>query len=227
MSGDDDGEDCDGPPSIAATYDRIASHFARTRANPWPEVESFLEGRTGATTLDLGCGNGRHAELLSSRGERVIGIDVSDGLLREATDRAHERDYANAFSPVNGDASVLPLRNDTIELGVYVAALHHLDSRGRRIRSLSELSRVLTPDGTALVSAWSTASDRFEQEGTGAPNEGFDTEVDWTLPGGETVARFYHIYHPDEFRADLDVSALSTVEAFVSSGNCYAVVAPE
>ncbi|MFC6726055.1 SAM-dependent methyltransferase, partial [Halobium palmae] len=74
--------------------------------------------------------------------------------------------------------------------------------------------------GRAVVSAWSTEHDRFDA------TEGFDTTVDWTLPGGERVGRFYHIYDPAEFRADLDASALRAVETFVSSGNCYAVVGP-
>ncbi|ERH11464.1 MAG: hypothetical protein J07HB67_00471, partial [halophilic archaeon J07HB67] len=55
---------------------------------------------------------------------------------------------------------------------------------------------------------------------------GFDTTVDWTLPGGETVPRFYHVYDPAEFRADLRQSALTVVSTRVSSGNCYAVVGP-
>ena len=209
------------PRTVGGTYDRIASHFARTREYPWPEVESFLEGRSGELGLDLGCGNGRHAEPLAERTERVVGVDVSGNLLREAIDRARRRGYEGAFTAVLGDAAALPLRRDVVEVAVYVAALHHLRPRERRVASLSELARVLTPGGRALVSAWSTESDRFDRSG------GFDTEVDWTLPGGRTVPRFYHIYDPDEFRADLDASALRTVDAFVSSGNCYAVVAPE
>lgn len=208
-------------PTVAETYDRIASHFARTREYPWPEVESFLDGRVGELGLDLGCGNGRHAEPLAARTERVVGVDVSGDLLREATDRASERGYADAFTAIRGDAAVLPLRRDVFDVAVYVAVLHHLRPRERRVASLSELARVLAPGGRALVSAWSTESDRFDR------TEGFDTRVDWTLPGGRTVPRFYHIYDPDEFRADLDASALRTVEAFVSSGNCYAVVASE
>jgi trans-aconitate methyltransferase len=54
------------------TYDRIAAHFAQTREYPWPEVESFLDGRTAEVALDLGCGNGRHAELLAERADRVL-----------------------------------------------------------------------------------------------------------------------------------------------------------
>jgi len=202
-----------------ATYDRIAAHFSKTREHPWPEVESFLADRSATTALDVGCGNGRHTESLADRAECVVGVDLSRGLLREAVERARDRGFDDVASFVHGDAAALPIADDAVGLGVYVATLHHLPSREARVRSLDELGRVLDPDGTALVSAWSTAHDRFDRD------HGFDTTVDWTLPGGETVPRYYHIYAPQEFDADLAESRLSVVESTVSSGNCYAVVA--
>jgi ubiquinone/menaquinone biosynthesis C-methylase UbiE len=200
------------------TYDRIAAHFSKTREYAWPEVESFLEGRSAARALDTGCGNGRHTEALAERAERVFGVDLSRGLLDEATARARERGFADAAGFVHGDASALPVRDDAVGLAVYVATLHHLSPRSARVESLDELARVLAPGGVGLVSAWSTAHDRFDRE------EGFDTTVDWTLPGGETVPRYYHIYSPGEFESDLAESALETRQIDVSSGNCYATV---
>ncbi|QZP37789.1 class I SAM-dependent methyltransferase [Halobaculum magnesiiphilum] len=213
------------PPSAASTYDRIATHFSKTREHAWPEVESFLDGRSGRVGLDVGCGNGRHCEPLADRVDRVVGVDVSRGLLLEAGARASECGYDSGVSFVRGDAAALPVADSRVDLAVYVAALHHLRPRERRVASLSELARALAPDGRALVSAWSTAHDRFDAD---ADSEaGFDTTVDWTLPGGETVPRFYHIYAPREFDADLAASDLRVVRSVVSSGNCYAVVAPE
>jgi len=201
------------------TYDRIAAHFAQTREYPWPEVESFLEDRAGDVALDLGCGNGRHAELLAERAASVVCVDASTGLLAEARDRSVERGFAASL--VAGDAARVPLRANVVDLAVYVATLHHLPDRAARVASLDELARVLQPEGAAVVSVWSTEHDRFDRR------EGFDTTVDWTLPGGETVPRFYHVYAPAEFEADLADSDLAVVESFVSSGNCYAVVTPE
>ncbi len=201
---------------VQATYDRIAAHFAKTREYAWPEVESFLDGRTAELSLDLGCANGRHAELLTERAERVIGADVSAGLLAEAEERATEHGFD--LDLVQCDAANIPLADDSVSLAVYVATLHHLPSRAARLGSLDELARVLSPDGIALVSAWSTAHDKFDRE------DGFDTTVDWTLPGGETVPRFYHIYSPEEFEEDLENSALKPDDVEISSGNCYAVV---
>lgn len=42
--------------------------------------------------LDLGCGTGKHAELLSQKGYKVHGIDMSEGMLREAHKRAEHND---------------------------------------------------------------------------------------------------------------------------------------
>ncbi|MFA9517083.1 class I SAM-dependent methyltransferase [Halopenitus sp. H-Gu1] len=235
---DENGDVADRPqvrdPDPIATYDRIAAHFAKTREYAWPEVESFLDGRTATCALDIGCGNGRHTESLADRSESVVGLDASRGLLAEAVDRADSRGFEATF--LQGDAASLPLRTGAVDVGVYVATIHHLRSRTRRIRSLNELARVLCDDGVALVSTWSTAHDRFDgRDGdstddatdTNGSEEGFDTIVDWTLPGGETVPRFYHIYAPAEFRSDLEASDLSIEDFEISSGNCYVVVRPD
>jgi len=201
-----------------STYDRIADHFAATREYAWPEVTAFLEDRTADRALDVGCGNGRHTELLADRARLAVGIDLSRGLLDTAVERARDRGFADATAFIHGDAAHLPIATASVDLATYVATLHHLSPRATRVASLSELARVLRPDGAALVSVWSTAHDRFDRD------TGFDTTVDWTLPGGETVPRYYHIYDPDEFAADLAASDLVVEDVTVSSGNCYAVV---
>ncbi|WP_436347735.1 class I SAM-dependent methyltransferase [Natronorubrum sp. FCH18a] len=221
-----DARDASRRAAVRDTYDRIATHFASTREYAWPEVEAFVETHAGADVadssessvgLDLGCGNCRHAELLVPHCERVIGLDVSRGLLETGRERAAERGFDVALC--QGDAARLPLSSDAIDTAVYVATLHHLPTQRARRNSLDELARVLAPDGRALVSAWSTAHDKFDE------TAGFDTTVEWTLPDGETVDRFYHIYAPAEFEAELAASTLEVVEWEVSSGNCYATVA--
>ena len=222
--GDPGGEDIDDhrqPGRVRDVYDDIAPHFSDTRAYPWPEVEAFVDscdrGRRG---LAVGCGNGRHLAVLSQRVDCAVGLDLSRNLLLEARERS-EADSPN-WPLLQGDAAALPLRDGTIDVAVYVATLHHLPDRERRRGSLNELARVLGEGGRALVSAWSTAHDRFDAPADA--REGFDTTLDWTLPGGETVPRVYHIYAPAEFDADLAASDLVVEESYVSSGNCYAEV---
>ena len=204
---------------VRETYDRIAAHFARTRPEPWREVSEFLEGRSGAVGLDVGVGNGRHAELLASACRRVVGIDLSLAALSEARSRARANGFDLAL--LQSDAVSLPLSRDVVDLAVYVATIHHLPASSQRVGSLDELARVLDPSGRAMVSAWSVTHDRFDAE------DGFDTTVDWTLPDGEVVERFYHVYEQAEFERDVDESDLRRLSSFESRGNCYAVVAPE
>jgi tRNA (uracil-5-)-methyltransferase TRM9 len=206
--------------SRAATrdrYDRIAAHFAETRSYPWPEVTDFLESAPrGAVGLDVGCGNGRHLPALAERVDVPIGLDVSTELLQIAGERGDvDADL------VAGDAATLPLADDAVAVAISIATLHHLPSRELRIRSLDEIARVLAADGRALVSAWSVADDRFEA------TAGFDAQIPWELPDGETVDRFYHVYDSEEFEAELDASDLRVLESRISSGNCYATVASQ
>ncbi|MFC6973716.1 class I SAM-dependent methyltransferase [Halomicroarcula sp. GCM10025709] len=208
---------------VRETYETIGAHFAKTREYAWPEVEAFVDDhgdRAVGTALDIGCGNGRHAELLAGVAARVVAVDASRELLAVAGERVPE-----CVALVCGDASRLPVRGGVVGLAVYVATLHHLPTAEARRASLAELARVLAPDGRALVSVWSTAHDRFDAAADA--DDGFDTTVDWTLPGGETVPRFYHIYAPAEFERELADSPLRTVSFEVSSGNCYAVVESE
>jgi ubiquinone/menaquinone biosynthesis C-methylase UbiE len=216
-----------GDPSKRAvrdTYETIAEHFVKTREHPWPEVTDFLADRqAGGVAIDVGCGNGRHTELLVDHADAVLGIDASRAMLSTARDRCGASHSALHFIPA--DATALPLAADSVALAICIATVHHLPTTEARQRVLGELSRVLGPDGIALVSAWSTAHDRFEA--TAEADTGFDTEMDWTLPDGEVVPRFYHIYAPGEFERDLRAAGLVIERHDISSGNSYAVVRPE
>jgi len=197
---------------VRDTFERIAEHFAETRHHPWPEVEAFLEGRDGSLGLDLGCGNGRHAALLAERTDRVLALDASRALLGAARERCPTAGFVQA------DAATSPVATDAVALALYVATLHHLPSDAARRASLDDLARALAPGAPALVSAWSTAADRFDDPASG------ERTVDWTLPGGETVPRYYFVFAPGDFDALLADSDLTVERTWVSSGNCYAVV---
>lgn len=201
--------------SVRATYERIGRHFAQTRVSPWPEVEEFLAGRTASAAVDIGCGNGRHSELLAAVADRVLALDASQTMLETARERLAPDSNVGLLA---GDATALPLTSTSVDIALYVATLHHLPSETGRAESLVELERILRPDGAALVSAWSTTHDRFEER------TGFDTTVDWTLPDGSVVDRFYHIVDPSEFETLLEESPLSVTRIWTSSGNCYATV---
>ncbi|MFW6448773.1 MAG: class I SAM-dependent methyltransferase [Halobacteriota archaeon] len=202
------------PTAVRATFERIASHFDTTRRRAWPAVEAFLASApSGTVGLDLGCGNGRHLEALGEAVERAVGLDVSRAMLDHARPRAAAADLVEA------SALAVPLRTGSVDLALYVATLHHLPDRSRRVASLDELARVLAPSGRGLVSVWSIDHERFE--GLEAATA---TTVDWTLPDGTVVPRFYHLYDRRTFEAELGASGLGIGRVWAESGNLFARV---
>ncbi len=59
------------------------------------------------TVLELGCGTGRHAELLADAGLRVTGVEVSETMLEQANERVRSttaRSPKGSFTAIPGDA---------------------------------------------------------------------------------------------------------------------------
>ncbi|MBN2474411.1 MAG: class I SAM-dependent methyltransferase [Pirellulales bacterium] len=102
---------------------------------------------SGKTVLDYGCGLGSvSCRCVRDYGARsVVGIDVSDVAVDCARRLATERRIDNiTFEAMNAEA--MTLADDTFDLACGFGILHHLDLS----RSISELARVLKPDGTAV-----------------------------------------------------------------------------
>ena len=132
-------------------YNLIADDFSRTRRNLWPEL-SFLKEyvENGDKILDLGCGNGRLAELFKDKEIEYVGIDNSEKLIELAKNRyATEKIRFIATDGVN-----LPFPDSYFNKIFSIAVLHHIPSRELRLKFLSEARRVLKKDGIAVFTVW-------------------------------------------------------------------------
>ena len=95
--------------------------------------------------LDVGCGNGKY---LSHFQLDMTGLDYSSNLAELA-----QNQHQNAVL-VTGDAMRLPFKEEQFDCVICIAMLHHLATRERRVQAISEMKRVLRPDGMALISVW-------------------------------------------------------------------------
>ena len=103
------------------------------------------KGRGGI--LDLACGTGRHAVVLSRHGTPVTGLDLSATLLARA--RARRADPAPGF--VRADMRRLPFGRGSFGAVVnFFTSFGYFDDAADDVRVVGEIGRVLAPGGAFL-----------------------------------------------------------------------------
>ena len=133
-----------------AHYERIARQYLANLAYPHTQEylkyldEAFLE-EVGDADLgicaEICCGGAEAFQLLATRVKRGIGIDVSVSML----DAARARFPSDHYFFAQGDATILPLRNDVLDSVFIFGGIHHVNDRAKLFQ---EIFRVLKPGGT-------------------------------------------------------------------------------
>lgn len=114
--------------SFARVYDRGWSGFARRVA---PLIHDFYvatpEGQANRSLVDLGCGTGLLAAHFLERGFSVLGVDLSEDMLRQARENAARFIQSGHAAFIQGDAGDPPVAD---RAGLVVASydvLSHLE----------------------------------------------------------------------------------------------------
>jgi SAM-dependent methyltransferase len=149
-------------------WDKHAQAWSRFAREPGHDAfhegfnfPAFLEllPPPGATTLDLGCGEGRVGAELQRRGYDVVGVDASERMVELAREQ-HAAEVA--------DATDLPFEDGSFELVIaYMSVMNFDDPES----ALAEVARVLEPQGrfcSAIVHPIDIAGS-FESKDPDAP----------------------------------------------------------
>ena len=150
---------------LRAAWEENASGFVAWARRPGHDSywqfhrDLFLEllPEPGRRTLDLGCGEGRLARDLKTRGHDVVGVDASRTMVAAAREADPELDVRLA------DAGDLPFKNGDFDL---VIAFMSLQDIGDLESAVAESARVLEPRGRlciAIVHPLNSAG-RFEDD---------------------------------------------------------------
>src|SRR5512132_2899425 len=111
----------------------------------WDYAPSFdsLPPPAHGWTLELGCGEGRVVRDLVQGGHKVVGLELSETLVRYAA----EADGRGCY--VQGNASALPFSDGACDLGVAYNSLMDIEDMPGAVL---ETARVLSPGGRLCIS---------------------------------------------------------------------------
>jgi SAM-dependent methyltransferase len=142
----------DAPEDVAGDYTRLAARYAEELADELDAkpldralLAALVEQTHGLGPIaDLGCGPGHVSAHLAGLGAKVVGIDLSPGMIAIAQSREPTLEFRI------GDLRELPVGDG--ECGGIVAfySLIHL-SPSDRAAAYREMHRVLAPAGRALI----------------------------------------------------------------------------
>jgi ubiquinone/menaquinone biosynthesis C-methylase UbiE len=104
----------------------------------------------GAAVLDAGCGPGRILRLMAERRPdlELHGVDLAQGMITEAEAAAERAGLADRMSFARADLADLPYADDSFDLVISNASMHHWEQIEPIV---PELARVLRPGGQVRI----------------------------------------------------------------------------
>ena len=117
--------------------------------NAFDYLAYILNAPQNSTILDAGCGNCAHAIRLARRGFFVEAVDFSESVLKAAEANVKANGLEDRIRIRQGNIRALPFKDETFDYIVCWGVLMHIPDIEM---ALSELTRILTPGGTLIIS---------------------------------------------------------------------------
>jgi ubiquinone/menaquinone biosynthesis C-methylase UbiE len=130
----------------ASSYATLVNNAGADQSQRW--VLDAVQPNARDRMLDVGCGTGRLAVSLAPLVGHVIGIDLTEAMLKQARDQQAKSQVTN-IEWRQGDVTALPFEPNTFTLVTSSAMLHHVVSPSRVV---AEMCRVCAPGGRLFIS---------------------------------------------------------------------------
>ena len=169
----------------------VASHISRTIYNSAQFLLPYIQPTF--TIVDLGCGPGTITKGFSSvvpQG-KVIGIDASDTVIKQARTTAPIREYPNLKFEVGNITTRLPFEDDSVDVVFTHQTLCHIPSP---IAVIQEALRILKPGGLIAMREFDTLLWHPLSPGVKAYNESMGKAVSATGAQGPGSGRKLHVW---------------------------------
>jgi len=127
---------------LAPFYDIVTMPFSKIR----DKVADFTTPRNGSKILDIATGTGKQAFAFAKKGYDVIGIDLSEAMLKVANKK---NKYGNVKFEV-ADATHLPFEDNSFDVTCVSFGLHDMPLTIRE-KALKEMVRVTKTKGMTVI----------------------------------------------------------------------------
>lgn len=144
--------------SISRHYDLLNHLLSLGTDRSWRRKAVDMIGRHARphTILDVATGTGDLAiEAMRLGTEKVIGIDLSSGMLEEGRRKIARKGYSGRIELLSGDALATGFPDETFEAAMSAFGVRNLEDT---LRGLKEMFRVLRPGGMIMVLEFSRPS---------------------------------------------------------------------
>jgi ubiquinone/menaquinone biosynthesis C-methylase UbiE len=101
----------------------------------------------GKTVLDIACGEGYGAHILSSKARLAVGVDINPDLVEHAGRKYKQENLRY----LRGSVERIPLESDSVDIVISFETMEHVDAE-IQLQFVMEVKRVLKADGVFIVS---------------------------------------------------------------------------
>ena len=119
-----------------------------TTADHNDQALALLDLTRPRTVLDVGFGQGRTAAVLVGHGHRVLGVDASPTMLKQATARNRSACRDGRATLLHGDGITIPFPDDSADAAMTVHTIYFMPDPAA---TFVDIARVLRPGGTLVV----------------------------------------------------------------------------
>ena len=136
--------------NISPKYDFL-NHFLSMGIDiQWRKKVVKLIAKSGAKNiLDIATGTGDLAIAMSKiNPEKITGLDLSAGMLKVGIEKIKERNLDSLIEMIQGDSENLPFQDNTFDAITVSFGVRNFENLGK---GLSEIYRVLKPEGTFVI----------------------------------------------------------------------------
>jgi SAM-dependent methyltransferase len=145
-----------------SAYDKIARLYDPWSRSVVEDVPFYLDEarRSGGPVLELAVGTGRIAVPIAASGIPVVGVDLSEGMLQVARERAQE--IGAELDLRYGDMRAPPVEGTFPLVLVPFRSMLHMETDADRRAVLRAIKRHLAPDGRLIFDVFAPAADDIE-----------------------------------------------------------------